>query len=93
MKAKKLDTIKSSISEVLELPKEVMLNLPKINIVGNNQMDVQNHRGIIEYTNQRIRINATIGIIRILGNNMVIKNIEKNEIIITGCFISIEFTQ
>ncbi|HHU63804.1 MAG TPA: sporulation protein YqfC, partial [Clostridiales bacterium] len=53
----------------------------------------QNHRGIIEYTSQRIRLNSTIGIIRMLGNNMVIKNIEKSEITITGCFISIEFTQ
>ncbi len=93
MKAKKLDTIKSGISEILELPKEVTLNLPKINIVGNNQVYVQNHRGIIEYTSQRIRLNSTIGIIRMLGNNMVIKNIEKSEITITGCFISIEFTQ
>ncbi len=93
MKVKRLDNIKASISDVLELPKDVMLNLPKINIVGNNQMYVENHRGIIEYTSQRIRINSTIGIIRILGNSMVIKNIEKNEIVITGYFLTMEFTQ
>jgi sporulation protein YqfC len=91
MRKRKLEGIKANISEMFELPKEIVLNLPKISMVGNNQMYVEIHKGIIEYTPQRIRVNSTIGVIRILGEEMTVKNIGAEEIIVTGEILSIEF--
>lgn len=89
---KKINEIKSNFSEILELPKDIMLDLPKVTLIGNLQLYIENHKGIVEYGNLRIRVNTNAGILRILGKNMVIKTIVTEEIIIVGEIDSIEFT-
>ncbi|HZK34872.1 MAG TPA: sporulation protein YqfC [Bacillota bacterium] len=84
MQRKRMDEMKSTISDMFDLPKDIMLNLPKIIMVGNTQMLVENHKGIIEYTPDRIRINSTIGVIRVRGNNMQLRNIGADDIMVTG---------
>jgi len=91
MRKRRLDEVKAQLSELFELPKDIVLNLPKISMIGNNQMYVENHKGMIEYTPQRIRVNSTIGVIRISGQEMTVKNIGTEEIIVTGNITSIEF--
>ncbi len=90
---KKINEIKSNFSEILELPKDIMLDLPKISLIGNLQLYIENHKGIIEYGSLRIRVNTNAGILRIIGKNMVIKTIVTEEIIIVGEIESVEFTQ
>jgi len=91
MRKKRLEEVKSTVSEMFELPKEIMLNMPKISLIGNNQMLVENHKGIIEYTAQRIRVNSANGVIRVIGNNMNLKNIAADDIMISGEIKIIEF--
>lgn len=91
MKKRKLNQVKSTVSEMFELPKEITLNLPKISMIGNIQMLVENHKGIIEYTPQSIRLNSTIGVIRVQGANMNLKNIAVDDIMVTGEIKTVEF--
>lgn len=81
---KNMDNIKSSLVEVLELPIDIAMDLPKIVILGDKVASVSNHRGIIEYTDKMIRINSKIGIIKITGEELEIKNILSEEILIEG---------
>ncbi|MGO1368132.1 sporulation protein YqfC [Senegalia sp. (in: firmicutes)] len=89
--SKKIDDLKTNIAEALELPKEIILDLPKITLVGNIQLYIENHKGIIEYTKDSIRINSKAGVIKIVGKNMLIKNIVSEEVIIKGEIINVEF--
>ena len=91
MRKKKLQEVKSAVSEIFELPKEITLNMPKMNLIGNNQILVENHRGIIEYTPNLIRVNSTVGVIRIQGNELNLRNIAAEDIMISGDIKSIEF--
>jgi sporulation protein YqfC len=91
MRRKRLEDMKSAVSEMFELPREITLNLPKISMIGTNQMLVENHKGIIEYTPQRIRVNSTSGVIRVQGTDMKLKNIAADDIMITGGIQQIEF--
>lgn len=88
---KKNTEIKKTLAEILELPKDIILDLPKITMVGNLQIYIENHKGILEYTNTRIRINTKNGVLRITGKDMVLKNIITEEIIIIGDIVQIEF--
>lgn len=83
--------IKWRISESLELPKEVTLNIPIIKVTGRNDIYIENHKGIVEYSSEILRINSEIGIIKIMGKNLYIKEINKEEIFITGDVNTIEF--
>jgi len=91
MRRKKLNEVKVVVSEMFELPKDITLNLPKISIIGNSQMLVENHRGVIEYTPQKIRLNSTIGIIMVEGQDMNLKNIAADDIMIIGMIKKVEF--
>ena len=44
------------MTDVLELPKDLVLNLPRITMVGNIQLTIENHRGVILYSDRRIRV-------------------------------------
>ncbi len=91
MRRKRLDDMKSAVSEMFELPKDITLNWPKVSMIGIHQMLIENHRGIIEYTPVRIRVNSTTGVIRVQGKDLQLKNIAADDIMITGGIQSIEF--
>ena len=86
----KMDNFKYNISEALELPKDIVMDLPKITIIGNIQINISNHKGIIEYTESTLRINSSIGIIKIQGDNLELKTILLEEIIVHGDIESLE---
>ncbi|MGI1690078.1 MULTISPECIES: sporulation protein YqfC [Thermoanaerobacter] len=84
------DEIKNELVNAIDFPKEVLLNLPKITLIGKTHVTIENHKGIIEYIPERIRINTTIGVVRILGKNMIVNSIMTEIITISGEIMNIE---
>ena len=79
------------IDRILELPKEIVSNEPKLTIVGFNEMLIENYKGILEYEDFYIKINTYIGSININGFNLNLKQMTEDDIIITGKIESIDF--
>lgn len=80
------------LAHFLELPKDVVMDLPRITLLGDMQLYVENHRGIIEYTKERIRISTGLGELLINGSSLVLRNIFPDEIAVDGkikgvCFL------
>lgn len=44
MQRKRVNDIKATISEIFDLPKDIVLDLTKIIMVGGNQILVENHK-------------------------------------------------
>lgn len=86
----KMSNFKHNISEALELPKDLIMDLPKIVMIGNIQMNISNHKGIIEYTREVLRVNSSIGIVKISGSDMELKTILSEEIIVKGNIEKVE---
>lgn len=91
MSTNKLFALKAAISEALELPGEITLNLPKIIMIGHSRMLIENHKGVIEFTPQKIRLNSGIGVIKIEGIDLNLKNIASDDIIVTGKIKTVSF--
>ena len=89
----KKNIVKSKITESLELPREIVMNVPVVRITGASEVFVENHKGIIEYTNESLRLNTSSGIIRIAGRNFCIKEISQEDIIISGEIDALEFVK
>ena len=79
-----LNSIKSAVSGALELPSDVMMDAPRITMVGNKYCSVENHRGIFRYLETVIEINSGLGIIRVEGKKLAITSIYPDDIEITG---------
>lgn len=88
---KKSYKIREKISNTFELPKDIVLDVSKIIIIGTGQVTIENHKGIVEYSEELIRINTGSGIIKLCGRNLAIKTILQEEITITGEITNIEF--
>lgn len=80
----------SFIDEILEMPKEVSSGIPKITMLGFEEMLIENYKGILEYEELYVRINTYIGVINITGSNFNVKNINEDDILLTGVFEKIE---
>lgn len=76
--------VKRQFSDLLEIPGDVLLDLPRIIMLGNMQLQVENHRGIQEYTAHLVRISTGKGFIEITGENLVLRNIMPDEIMLEG---------
>ncbi|MCL2593295.1 MAG: sporulation protein YqfC [Defluviitaleaceae bacterium] len=83
--------IRNKLTDMLELPKEVVLGLPLISIIGSEEISIENYKGIIEYTSERIRINTSCGVLKIEGRNMVLKQITSENMLITGSILKFEY--
>ncbi len=84
-------SLKEKMSELLELPKDIVLNVPKLTMVGNGDLLIENFKGIIEYDNDRIRINTNSGIVKITGEGLRIKEITSEDLMVNGDISSLEF--
>lgn len=87
---RQIGNAKQSISEALELPIDIMMDLPRLSVIGNVEASLLNHKGIIEYTQETIRINTKSGVFKITGEELEIKTILSEEIVIVGLIANIE---
>lgn len=84
-------SLKEKMSELFELPKDVVLNVPKLTMVGNGDLLIENFKGIIEYDSDRIRINTNCGIIKITGTGLGIREITSEDLMVNGNITCLEF--
>ncbi|MHB8170935.1 MAG: sporulation protein YqfC [Thermincolia bacterium] len=75
----------------LDLPKDIMMDLPKIVLVGNVQVFIENHRGIVEYSPELIRVSTTGGELEITGAELVLRAILPEEVIVEGKIQGVRF--
>ena len=56
MKRKQDKRKESKLDSLLELPKEITTNQPKITIMGFEEMLIENYKGILEYEDFYIKL-------------------------------------
>ena len=80
----KIKNTRNKIEKLLEIPVEVTTNIPKITLIGFNQLMIENYTGVIEYEEHLVKINSSIGIIIIEGNKMNLNQINETDVLISG---------
>ena len=76
--------IARKIAEVLEIPPETVMNIPKITIVGKESVRVENYTALLDYKKENIRLKYKDGVIDITGENLEIKVIGEENIVVFG---------
>lgn len=80
----KRNKLQQEFANFLEIPRDVMLDLPKVVLIGDMQVFIENHRGIVEYNSQRLRVKVSTGEVEVTGENLVLRNIMPDEIGVEG---------
>ena len=81
---------KNRLENILEMPKEVYTNVPKLTVIGFDEMVIENYKSILEYEEFFVRINTHIGILNINGFNLNLEKMTNDDIKITGTIESVD---
>ncbi|GAB2703342.1 sporulation protein YqfC [Paenibacillus thermoaerophilus] len=68
----------------LDLPPDVTLELPRITMIGNRQMYIENHRGVEFFSAELLRLALANGALEIRGRKLVIRAIMPEEVLVEG---------
>ncbi|WP_407268443.1 sporulation protein YqfC [Radiobacillus sp. PE A8.2] len=79
------------LSEHLELPSDVVLELPRITTIGQLHVYIENHRGLLLFSETELRLDMDTGYLRITGERFVLKMMLPEEILLEGKIKAIMF--
>nr|WP_295969465.1 sporulation protein YqfC [uncultured Bacillus sp.] len=85
--------LRSWITKNMELPQDVMMDLPRITMIGHIHIYIENHRGLITFSDNELRLLLKQGQLLIKGKALVIKTILPEEILLEGKIDQVIFLQ
>lgn len=85
--------LKSRVSEAVNIQKDVILGVPIIRMVGQEEFYIENYRGILEYTDTFVRIQTKIGQIHLFGKRLEILYYTNDEMKVAGHIDKLEYHQ
>ena len=92
MRKKRAAKIKpSAVQQALDIPEIARRDVPHIEIQGKREVLVDGCRGVLEYTSDRIKLNAGICVIRFSGEDLTIRAYSENQTEINGEILQIDF--
>jgi len=83
--------IRGQIANLFELPKEIVLNLPLISVVGNQELNVENYKSVMEYSEEIVRINTSCGVLKVEGRKLVLRHMTSEVVTISGTLTDFQF--
>lgn len=87
----KINKGKEYIIRNFDIPKDAVLDVPRIIVDNNTKITVENHKGIVIFKRNEVKINSKIGVIDFEGDNFEILYIGENTLIISGNLKNINY--
>ncbi|NGP43519.1 sporulation protein YqfC [Bacillaceae bacterium SIJ1] len=75
----------------LDLPADVTLDLPRITMVGHLHLYIENHKGLLVYSEQELRLRLTQGQLLVEGKEFVIKSMFHDELVLEGIIENVRY--
>lgn len=76
-------------AQTLDLPADVT-GLPRLELVGDRELRVEYHKGILSYGTDEIHISAGRMVIRVTGRGLELRSMNAAELLITGAVQMVE---
>ncbi|BBB92788.1 MAG TPA: sporulation protein YqfC [Methylomusa anaerophila] len=80
-----------TLARLFEIPQDIVLDLPRITMLGNKQLLVENHRGIIEYTPSLLRVKFNQGELVIKGSALSLSSFQTEQILVEGTVREVKY--
>ena len=87
------NNLKTSLTQALEIPREVLADVSVMNIVGKSEIDIENYKSILEYGRDRITVNTTGYMIFIEGKKLELNYVTTDSVNIKGDISSVAFKE
>jgi len=77
------------LSRAADLPDEVFPGQPLVEIISDQRVLVEHHRGIREYGQEKICVKVNYGMLQICGNGLHLRCMTRSRLVICGRIRSI----
>ena len=91
-KRQKREGLLEKTAQVLDLPGDVVAGLPRVEITGSRELRMENHKGILAYGTEEIRVSGGRLILKIRGRELELKAMNASELLITGEIEGVDLT-
>lgn len=88
-----LRNLKRKTIQALDVPSDVILDMPRLTMIGFLQLYIENHHGVLLFSEQELRLLLKKGQLIIRGNNLVIRTILSEELLLEGYIRGIEVVE
>ena len=75
---------RSVMARFFELPEEILLDLPKITVIGDAHVLIENHRGLVRFHPERVTVETTRGPFTVNGTDLQIASVDRETLSLTG---------
>lgn len=79
-------------AEIFDLPADAVAGLPRLELVGDRELRVENHKGILAYGREEIHVSGGIYLIKVMGQELELRAMTGLELLITGKITQIILT-
>lgn len=78
------EIVSKKIADIFDFPQDLVADLFRLTLLGRGQLFVENHKGIILYDRELIRISVKGGEIVVKGQDLQVRTVYAHEIFIEG---------
>ena len=81
----------NAVAELFDLPADVIAGLPHMEMIGNRQLYLEHHTGILSYSEHQIDANTVAGVLRVKGDRLSLLAMTAEELRIGGVISGVEW--
>ena len=71
-------------TELMDLPGDALAGLPRIELVGDKELRMENHKGILAYGTEEIHVSGGVFVVQVSGQGLELRAMNGMELLITG---------
>ena len=79
-------------AQMFDLPADALAGLPRLELVGDRELRMEAHKGILAYGDEEILISGGKLVVRVRGSALELKSMNPAELLITGQILSLDFS-
>jgi len=84
--------IKEKMTAVLSLPKDIVLDMPLVTAMGRGEINIENYKNLLEFTETMVRVSTKDGNMTIEGERLSLRQITTENLLISGRITGIFYT-
>ena len=84
--------LREKVARFFDLPADVIAGVPRIEVVGDSEFRMENHKGILSCGDEEIHVSGGIYLVKVSGERLEVRAMTGLELLVTGKIRSVELT-
>ena len=92
-KGRRENGVLAHVAELFDLPADVIAGLPHLEMIGGRQLFLEQHKGLLAYSDTAIDINTGTLVVRVRGTGLQLLAMTAEELRIGGRIAAVEWVR